>query len=91
MDVVGLAVVVLEDVAEAAVEHARAPLGEAGGVLAGGRPPAAGLGADQLDRLVLDERVEHPGGVRPAADAGDDRVGQAAEAFEALGRGSRGR
>ena len=92
VDVLGLAVVVLEDVAEAAVE-------DAGPALASGStacspavgPAAARLGADQLDLGVVDERIEHPRGVRAAADAGDDGVGQAAEPVEALLRGSRGR
>src|SRR5262249_3371374 len=44
--VLGLAVVVLEHIAEAAVEDARTTLRQAGGVLAGTRAPAPGLGAD---------------------------------------------
>ena len=84
MDVLGLAVVVLEDIAEAAVQHAGPALGQARGVFAGLEPSAAGLGADQLDLGVVDERGEHPRGVRAAAHAGDDRVGQAPDLLQAL-------
>src|SRR5690606_13398781 len=80
----GLAVVVLEHVAEAAVQDSGAALDQAGGVVAALRAAPAGLGADDLDRLVADERGEHAGGVRAAPDAGHDRVGQPAEPVEAL-------
>ena len=84
MDVAGLAVVVLHHVAEAAVEHAGLAVAERGGVVAGLRAAAAGLDADELDLVVLDERIEHAGRVAAAADAGDDRIGQAAELLARL-------
>src|SRR4051794_30869900 len=46
VDVGGLAVVVLEDVGECAVEDAGLALGEGGGVLAEGGAAAAGFDAD---------------------------------------------
>jgi hypothetical protein len=45
---------------------------------------AAGLDADQFDAGVIDERVEHAGGVAAAADAGDDNIGQLAGLIETL-------
>ena len=84
MDVLGLAVLVLKHVAEAAVEDARLALGQARGVLAGFEPAAAGLGADQLDLGVLDERIKHARRVRAAAHAGDHGVGQAVQPLQAL-------
>ena len=49
VDVERLAVLILQDVAEAAVQDAGPALGKAGGVLAGLEPAPARLGADQLD------------------------------------------
>ncbi len=42
------------------------------------QPVTRRLDADQLDAVVLDERVEHADGVGTTADTGDHRVGQAA-------------
>ena len=53
MDVGGLAVVVLEDVGEAAVQDAGLALGEGGGVLAEGAAAAAGFDADELHGAVV--------------------------------------
>ena len=47
-------------------------------------PAAAGFDADEFDVLVGDVLVEGTDGVRPAADAGDDRVGQTAFVLEDL-------
>src|SRR5207253_5477463 len=55
---------------------------------------AARLDADETHVAIVDERVEHPDGVAPPADARDDRVRQAAGELEDLqiGRAScRGR
>ena len=46
---------------------------------------AAGFDADQLDVLVADEGVEHADGVRAPADAGENRIRQAAFALENFG------
>src|SRR5262249_10338874 len=43
----------------------------------------AGFDADE-GHAILDERVEHAGGVAPSANAGDDDIGQPAELIEAL-------
>ena len=56
----------------------RAAAGEPRGMPAADDLFAAGLDADQADRLVVDERVEHPDRVAAAADAGDDRIRQTA-------------
>ena len=84
VDVAGLAVVVLHHVAVAAVQDAGLAVAERGGVVAGLRAAAAGFDADEGDFFVFDERIEHAGRVAAAADAGDDRVGQAAELLARL-------
>src|SRR5207247_500068 len=80
-----LAVVVLEDVAVAAVQYAGGAETQGRGVLAAVRAAAAGLDADQRDRRIVGERGEDARGVGPAADAGDHRVRQPADLFQALG------
>ena len=84
VDVARLAVVVLHHVAVAAVEDAGLAVAERGGVVAGFRAAAAGFDADERDLFVLDERIEHAGRVAAAADAGDDRIRQAAELLARL-------
>src|SRR5260370_369953 len=66
-----LAVVVLQQVAHAAVQHADPPRGHRGAVTAGRDPLAARLDADDPHAAVVDERVEEPNGVRAAAHAPD--------------------
>ena len=44
----------------------------------------ARLDAHQLDGRVVDQGIEHAGGVAAAADAGHDQLRQAAQLFEAL-------
>ena len=91
VDVAGLAVVVLEHVAEAAVQHAGPAEAERGGVVAGlGRSPAR-LDAHQGHALVGNERIEHAGGVAASADAGHDHVGQPADLLPGTAGASRGR
>ena len=87
----GLAVVVLQDVAEAAVQHAGLPK-ESGAAWSPDvvRPPAR-LDADQPHLVVLDERIEHAGRVAAAAHAGHDHVGQPAELRRGTAAASRGR
>ena len=48
------------------------------------RAPAVGRPDVEADAVVLDERVEHAGRVRPAADARHHHLGQLAEQREAL-------
>ena len=91
MDVAGLAVFVLHHVAEAAVEHAGLAVAERGGMVAGLRPRPPASTPTSCDCLVLDERIEHAGRVAAAADAGDDRIGQAAELLARLLDRLRGR
>src|SRR5947207_9930697 len=64
VDALGLTVIVLKHVAEAAVEDAGLALGQARGVLAGFESPAASLGADELDLGVVNERIKDAGRVR---------------------------
>ena len=45
---------------------------------------AAGFDADQLHAGIRNERVEQPDRVAAAADAGEDRIGQAALGLENL-------
>ncbi len=78
MRVGDLAVFVLQEEGAVAVQHARGAAGHAGGVLAGVDAVAGRFDADDLHALVIEERVEQADGVGAAADAGDQRVGQAA-------------
>jgi hypothetical protein len=59
------------------VQHARATGGDRCG---GDRcdAVAGGLGADDLDLAVVEEGMEQADGIAAAADAGGDRIGQAA-------------
>ncbi len=75
--VLDLAVLVLQEVGLVAVEHARAPAGDGGGVQLV-EAMAGRLDADQAHALVVEERVEHADGVGAAADAGDHRIGKTA-------------
>ena len=81
-----LAVGVLQQIGAVAVQHAGAAAGQAGAML---HPVidalAARLDPDDAHRRVVEEREEQPHRVRPAADGGDDRVGQAAFALLHLG------
>ena len=60
-----------------------------------GRPAGAerrrtgGLDADEAHVRVLEEAVEDPDRVRAAADAGDDRLGEAPSAASICSRASR--
>ena len=72
-----LAVGVLQQVGAVAVQHARRAAGHAGGVLAGVDAVTGGLDADDLYAFIVEEWVEQADGVGAAADAGDQRVGQA--------------
>ena len=79
MDVGGLAVVVLQDVGERAVQNAGLAGGQAGGVLAEvlvPRPPAST--PIEFHRGIVDERGEDAGRIAAAADAGDDIIRQPA-------------
>ena len=85
----GLAIIVLEDIAEAAMQDTRTPLRQAGGMLARPETPASGLGSDQLDLGVRDERGEDPGGIQTTADTRHDRIGQPSDLGEIWSRASR--
>ena len=62
-----------------------------GGVLAGIDAEPRRFDADHLDAGVVEEGMEKADGIRAAADAGDQRVGQAAFGALHLLRAFRGR
>ena len=80
-----LAVGVLQQVAERAVQHAGLPLRDRRAVLPELHPAAARLDADQLDAGCADERREHPDRVRAAAHAREHVGGIAAHPLRVLG------
>ena len=82
-----LAGFVLQHVRVSSLQHAGRAAAETGGVIAQFFAAPSGFDADQFDFLVLDELVENSDGVRAAADAGDDRVGQFAFGFQNLRAG----
>ena len=80
-----LAVAVLQQIGAVAVQHARAAAVHRGGVaVLDVEAVAAGLDAVDRDVAVVEERMEQADGVGAAADAGDERVGQAAFGLEDL-------
>jgi len=82
-----LPVVVLQQVAVGALQHARRAAAEARGVVA--QPPAAppSFGADELHSGLRHEGVEDAYGVAAAAHAGQHRVGQAPLGLQDLAAG----
>src|SRR5262249_10254559 len=84
MDVCSLPVLILQYVAQRAVQDAGLALAQGGGVFAYFGAAAAGFDADQLDVRLADEGIEHASRVAAAADAGDDDVGQPADLLAAL-------
>ena len=61
------------------MQHARPPAGQRGAMFHPGvHTLAAGLDPDDAHALVVKEGIEQAHRIRPAADRGDDRVGQAA-------------
>src|SRR5690242_4712399 len=69
------------------MQHARSTAREARSMFAELQAAPARLNSDQLDVFVTDEGVEHPDGVRASADAGENRIGQAAFTLEDFGAG----
>ena len=76
MDVGGLAIVILQDVGDAAMQHARLARTKRRGMLAQRRSAPAGFNADQFHSLVIHERRKNSRGVAPAANAGDHIIRQ---------------
>mmetsp|Transcript_9374 Transcript_9374/g.23303 ORF Transcript_9374/g.23303 Transcript_9374/m.23303 type:complete len:281 (-) Transcript_9374:353-1195(-) len=86
-DAVGLddlTVVVLEELAEGAVQDARLAVGERGRVLVRIQAVAGRLHSDEPHVVVLHEIVEEAHGVAATADARHENVGLGAELFQAL-------
>ena len=75
MDVGGLPVGVLQDIAVAAVQHPRLAVTQRGRVPARDRSAAAGFDADELDVAVRNERVENSRGIAATTHAGDHDIG----------------
>ena len=78
------AVVVLEQIGAVAMQHARRPAGERGGVFSRLHALAAGFDGDHPHAGVVEEGMEQPQGVRAAADAGHQHVRQPAFALQDL-------
>ena len=81
MSVEDLAVVGLQQIRPVAVQNARLAAGQRRAVFAGFDTVAGGLDADDAHVLVVEKRMEQPHGVRPTADAGDERIRLAAFGF----------
>ena len=86
-----LAIVILQHVAVGALQHAGDAAVEARGVIAERFAAAAGFDADESHVFVFDKGGEDADGVGAAADAGDDRIGQAAFALRESARALRRR
>ncbi len=73
-----LAVVVHQEISAVAVQHARPAAGDGRGVLPARQAVTGGFDAVDFDCLLVEERMEQAHGVGAAADAGDQRIRQAA-------------
>ena len=73
-----LSVIVLENVRHASVQNTGFARAQARSVLAERRAASTRFHADQSHRHIIAERRKNSGGVRPAAYAGDDIIGQPA-------------
>ena len=78
MRVADLPVLVLQQVSPVAVQDAGLAAGQGGGVQSGLDAVAAGLNTDHCDPSLVEKGMEQAHRVRAAADAGDQRVGEAA-------------
>src|SRR5579863_2803200 len=77
MRVLDLAITIHQEIGAVAMQHARPPARDRGGVQL--REPVAGsLDAENLDRGIVEEGVKQPHRIGAAADAGHKRVRQAA-------------
>src|SRR5918997_6036826 len=74
----------LQDVAKGAVQNAQLALRERRPMLSRRKPPTRSLHAHEPHALSSEERVKGTDGVRPRADARDDRVWIAAETLSTL-------
>src|SRR5580692_11850078 len=76
--------VILKDIRECPLQHAGRSALKTCGMFSECSAPSTGFDADQTDVFIRDEFVESANGVRSAANAGDDCVGQAALFLENL-------
>ena len=79
-----LAEFVLQNVAARALQHAERAALKPRRVLLGLDAESAGLHADEFYGFVVEERIKKSDGVRAAADAGDEQVGQTFFLFQNL-------
>ena len=79
-----LAVGVLKQVAQAAVQHAGTAGAQGGAVMAGRDALTGGFDPDQANRGVIQKPAEDPHGIGPATHAGHHGVRQAAVAGQHL-------
>ncbi len=79
-----LAVVVLHDLTEAAMQHTGRAEPQRRRMVAQGVPAASRFDAHQFDTRLVDQGVEHPRRVAASTNAGDHRLWRAAELSLAL-------
>src|ERR1700722_4460796 len=79
-----LAILILKQHGETAVQNAGAAEGQGRGVAPGAPPTSPGLDSDDFDTRVRHERVESTDGVRTASHACDDRVRESTRLLEYL-------
>ena len=84
MAVEDLPIAVLQKIGAVSVQHAGSSGAHRSAMLDPVEPAASGLDAEDRDVAVVEERMEQADRVRPAADGGDDRIGQAALLFHYL-------
>ena len=80
----GLAILILHQVSHCAVQHARAAQSNGRRVTAGIHAVAASLKTVNLNRRIVQERVEQTNRVRTATHAGSNTIGQAASLSQNL-------
>ena len=79
-----LTVLILQQIGARAVQNAGRALRECCGVMRGRKPLARRFDAVNGDRRLIEERMEQTDGVRAAADARDQEIGQPALALHQL-------
>src|SRR5215471_13893864 len=84
MDVRGLTVRVLQNIAVAAVQYSRPAVNQSRGMASRLRAPASRLDAYQLHRRVADEWVKDPRRIAAAADTSHYYVRQPTKPLQAL-------
>src|SRR5689334_15558467 len=78
MTFLDLPVIVLEQIGTVAVQYARRAGRDRGTVLVALQALAAGFNADNLDVLIIEERMKDADRIRAAADGSNDEIRQTA-------------